>query len=86
MDFSINNYVRIKLTDHGRAVHAADHVLWCARHNCKLTYQQPEEDADGWSRWQMWALMEAFGHHVGNGFTIPFETTIQIVTEKSIDT
>lgn len=78
MDFDINNLVRVKLTDKGRAVHAADHALFCASEGRKLPYTPPKEDSHGYSEWQMWQLMEAFGKYLGNGFDMPFDPVIEL--------
>jgi len=78
MKININEYVRVKLTAHGRAVHAADHARRWAQHGRSMPYNPPEEDAEGWSRWQLWALMEAFGPHVGHGAPLCFETEIEL--------
>ena len=81
---NINESVRVKLTDHGRAVHAADHAMFWASiapgKDIKATgYSPPREDADGWSKWQLWALMETVGAHTGLCKPPCFETIIEIV-------
>ncbi len=80
MKFNINDHVRVKLTDHGRAVHAADHAMLCAEVGISIPYDPPSEDADGWSKWQLWVLMEAFGRHMGNGMNLVFQNEIEIIT------
>lgn len=81
MKFNINGKVRVKLTDHGRAVHAADHALFWEKVGARKppAYMPPTEDADGWSEWQLWVLMEAFGPHTHIGLNNCFETTIELV-------
>ena len=90
MEFNINEKVRVKLTDHGRAVHADDHAAFWANTRLPLkkcpAYTPPKEDAEGWSEWQLWILMEAFGPHIHMGFPNCFETTIEIVTPNAIVT
>ena len=71
MKFNINHTVKIKLTDHGRAI---------------LNRQRPSlldrlVEVDGWSEWQFWVLMQEFGNHVYNGCQLPFETEIEINKE-----
>jgi hypothetical protein len=79
MDFNINEIVLAKLTDHGRAVHASDHAIFWAQHGKPaMEYRPPKEDAEGWSRWQMWDLMRSFGQHTGLAMPPCFETTIRI--------
>jgi hypothetical protein len=78
MEFNINDKVKVKLTDYGRAVHAADHdLLWV--NNAVPRYIPPKEDSEGWSEWQLWCLMEAFGKHTHIGFNNCFETTILLM-------
>lgn len=78
MMFNLNDKVRVKLTSHGRSVHAADHALLVADTGVALAYTHPKEDSEGWSEWQLWSLMSEFGSHMGNGLPICFETTIDI--------
>lgn len=81
VQFNINNIVRVKLTDYGRSVHAADYVLFWAsvNHPNHPAYAAPKEDNNGWSEWQLWSLMQAFGKHINLGFgKVCFETTIEL--------
>ena len=80
-DFNVNNYVSVKLTDLGRAHHRADFDRWTAVLLKKPAYNPPKEDAEGWSRWQLWHLMEMFGPLVHLGAMLPFESTIRIDTK-----
>ena len=81
MDFNINDKVRVQLTPHGRAVHAASHADLCKRVPALSAwgYRPPTEDADGWSEWQLWSLMATFGAHTSASYPLCFETAIQIV-------
>jgi hypothetical protein len=37
-------------------------------------FRLPEEDRDGYSGWQLWALMSELGDYIGGGFNeLPFE-------------
>ncbi len=82
MEFNINNKVRVRITAIGKQllrknwldVHAE---IW-AKGGVGYEYREPEEDAEGWSEWQMWELMKAFGPHLHLGCKQPFETTIVI--------
>jgi hypothetical protein len=71
MKFNINNYVRIRLTAHGRNVLAAQPYA-----------PNFPANADGWSREQLWQVMATFGASMGAGFPIPFETDIDIVAQE----
>lgn len=67
--FNMNNVVRVRLTPPGRKVLVALH-------------QRPvEEDADGWSRWQLWDLLTVFGPVVKWGWRRPFEPVIRLGDE-----
>lgn len=79
MEFNINNYVRVRLTDAGRAHHRKEWEELLA--GTKLTYTPPVEDAGGWSRWQLWNLMQVFGPMIGMGMPSPFGTVIDILVE-----
>ena len=86
MDFDINDKVRVRLTPHGRAVHATSHAELCARIPAlaRWDYIAPVEDADGWSEWQMWSLMATFGAHMRTDVPQCFElNTIRIVMPAS---
>ena len=85
MKFNINDTVRVRLTDHGRAVLRQD---WESTTNIyygrpeqraiRGEYKPPKEDENGWSEWQLWALMNAFGEHTWLASQLCLETTIEI--------
>lgn len=84
MEFNINYNVWVKLTDHGRAIHRMEYDdLMRPLAKPLFEYAPVKEDADGWSEWQLWKLMETFGEHYHNGCILPFETTIRIEPCKS---
>ncbi len=86
MKFNINETVRVRLTDYGRAVLRDDwqsttNIYYASPEQRAIRgeYKPPKEDEHGWSEWQLWALMEAFGDHTGLGCRLSFETEIEIV-------
>lgn len=81
--FNINDRVRVKLTPEGKAAHAADHAAFWAKVGKAMPYKPPKEDAEGYSTWQLWSLMQAFGSHIGLGLKVPFDTEILLVKEQS---
>lgn len=82
MDFNVNHYVRVKLTDYGRECLRKNHEqLYQGWKGTRPEYHPPNEDVDGWSRWQLWSLMADLGPHISLGMNPPFEATIQIETE-----
>lgn len=77
MKFNVNDYVRVKLTNHGRSVLRQQREALLKPYG--LPVRLPEEDAAGWSTWQLWSLMQELGHTCGNGAPLTFEPTIEIV-------
>lgn len=82
MKFNINDYVKVKLTDHGREIHKQQYEQWF-KDMPWYEYTPPQEDAEGWSKWQMWDLMQTFGAVLYNGCKLPFETEIEIEETNS---
>lgn len=66
--FNINDYVWVKLTDKGRQIFK-DHYKGFPS---GLQLPQIKEDADGYSEWQLWYLMQIFGEHIAMGCPSPF--------------
>ncbi len=78
--FNINDYVRVRLTEDGRGIDRMRYEEKFPRHlREKYPYRPPEENADGWSKWQLWHLMETFGRNISLGGILPFETTIELL-------
>ena len=82
MKFNINDSVRVRLTDHGRAILLQAQLDNLERGRPACLSALPTEDADGWSKWQLWDLMQTFGNWMGVGKKIPFETTIDLVVPQ----
>lgn len=83
MEFNINETVRVKLTPHGRKIHRQIYDdFWSRFPSPKNEYHPPLEDADGWSRWQLWCLMKEFGPHMGMTMEPCFDATIDIPAEE----
>lgn len=78
--FNINDVVQVKLTDRGRFQLRKNHDdFWAdVGREPPYAFTLPEEDADGWSSWQLWRLMSELGKQCGAGLPLPFETTIKI--------
>lgn len=77
--FNINYYVRVKLTDHGRKLHRQQYrELYNQLPITAMTpYTPPKEDDEGWSKWQLWDLMQRFGPYICISKPPPFETEIE---------
>jgi hypothetical protein len=80
MKFNINDYVRVKLTDHGRKILDDQHTEFKKVMPSAEPIHKPDED--GWCKFQLWELMSIFGQHLYNGCQIPFETTIELNGEE----
>lgn len=83
-NFNINSAVFVRLTDHGRARHRANWDEFIDKYpplKDKLTYHPPKEDAEGWSEWQLWHLMQEFGQYTSMGQLPCFETVIKFSRE-----
>lgn len=86
LPFNMNDYVRVRLTDFGRArlreQHDELYRLVVASGGEAREWVPPKEDADGWSEWQLWSLMQRLGQHIYLGMpTPPFDTSIQILVQ-----
>lgn len=79
VEFNINEYVWVKLTPHGEKIWRADRKQYMDHLPDWATL--PEPDADGFHKFQLWALMNLFGEHCYNGGENCFETTIHFNNE-----
>jgi len=78
MKFNINDKVKVKLTDAGKDEIRAqyeDLQLFCTS---LRPYQEPVEDDQGYSEWQLWHLMSTFGELMCNGGDLYFDLEIII--------
>ena len=78
---NMNDYVKVRLTDRGRELMQKDHEEFLA--SIPLRAQQaigpfkpPVADDDGYSRFQIWHLMQLFGPHISLGCVMPFDPEI----------
>jgi len=78
IDFNINNYVHVKLTEVGVNEMKRQHEQLKESFPKLGEFKLPSTDDDGWSKWQMHSLMNTFGHLCSCTMKVPFETTIRI--------
>ncbi len=80
MRFNINNTVKVKLTAEGHEIMRAQHQAYAEAFPGAFGEFKPKvQDADGWSEWQLWDLMNTFGRDVRMGnMKLPLETEIEI--------
>jgi len=86
IDFNANGYVYVRLNNIGRN-NLIKKAFELRKKNPGFTdvYELPNEDADGWSKWQLWSLMENFGCMMGMGGIPPFCLDIRIETKEVKD-
>lgn len=90
LKFNTNHFVRVKLTDHGRECLVLNYKEQQEQFKKVFPgfnghkYRPPQEDSDGWSKWQLWELMSALGGHmlIGMGAPLTFETEIEIILNE----
>lgn len=77
--FNVNDYVLVKLNEIGRDILRELDAERNRRYpDFDWGSSLPEEDEEGWSKWQLWELMKKFGPHITLGRRTPFETAIRI--------
>jgi hypothetical protein len=74
--FNINDYVRVRLSNGGKLTHRRQHDELRKQFPSIGKYVPPKVDSDGYSRWQLWSLMQTFGPAISLGSEPPFETEI----------
>jgi len=65
----LDDIVKVKLTDHGRAVHFNSFISVQQHPDHRVPYTPPAVDADGYSTFQIGHWMEIFGRHVNSSAT-----------------
>lgn len=79
MKFNVNEYVMVKLTEIGKAELRKQNDELRAVVKSLRPYSEPEEDDQGYTKYQLWDLMSTFGHLMVMGCEPPFETDIIVV-------
>lgn len=74
---NINDWVWVRLTARGRDIDRAAHERLRAVAPSIGPYTSDEKG--GWSRWQLYRLMYAFGEDCCIGADLPFEAEISLV-------
>jgi hypothetical protein len=71
--FNINEMVRVRLSPEGRLIHRRQHDELRRQYPSIGKYTPPKADAEGYTRWQLWHLMQTFGPSITLGSKPPFE-------------
>lgn len=78
VDFNINNWVKVKLTQKGLVILKHQHDLLKLSIPSLGEFETPDVDSDGYTSFQMWYLMDMFGAYIHLGAEPPFETGVKI--------
>ncbi len=83
MDFNVNQYIKVKLTDVGKVELKRQHNE--LRKVCASVgeYSPKEEDEDGFVKFQAWSLFSSLGHLCNIGCNPPFETDVKIEVNEN---
>ena len=76
IDFNINNYVRVKLTEEGKT----HYIKW--HKDLKVDAVCPAIDSAGYCKFQMHELMNVFGSEVVMGLPQMFNSNIKIQIDE----
>ena len=79
--FNINDLVSVQLTKFGHRQLRAQHELLREQYKKPKTdpdwaYTLPNEDADGWSVWNLWSIMSRLGQYCFMAGELPIKTNI----------
>lgn len=81
-ELNLNDYVWIRLRAKGRVMLREQDAQWSQLYGGtfgRLPFAETQErENDGWSRWQLWSLIQSFGSALHLGCDPPFETTIRL--------
>ena len=84
---NMNQEVKVQLTDFGRERLRKNHELLLSNFSPPPAweYKPPKEDANGWSKWQLWHLIQEFGGDgFGMGMPEPFALNILLELEDQV--
>jgi repressor LexA len=80
--FNVNGYVWVKLTPAGLKILENAHNWLRASFPNLPEFTPPETDSDGFTKYQLWSLMNDFGQYMRLGGKIPFETEVFFETKE----
>jgi len=82
MKINLNDTVKIRLTNEGRIFLLNEHIAWCktlssTSSEAHLAYNPlPDEDDNGYSKWQLHCLFSTFGSNISMCLPLLFDTNI----------
>lgn len=77
-ELHLNDFVFVRLSYLGRKILREDHERLRRRVPQVGDFKLPKEDDAGYSRFQLWDLMQIFGPHISLGRTPPFDSAIRL--------
>lgn len=82
-NFNVNEEVLVKLTEFGKIQLCKDHYEFWVQSGVKNIpeFHLPKEDSFGYSKWQLWDLMQRLGKYCGLGNKLPFDTDVIFIKE-----
>ena len=79
MKFNVNEYVLVKLEPEGIKEMKRQHDEFINTFpDCKIVWQEPTVDEDGYTKFQLHVLMNTFGHLMTLGAVMPFDSLIKL--------
>jgi hypothetical protein len=80
MEVNVNDYVKVKLTEKGHEILKSQHDELREYASYLGDYIEPKTDDAGFTKFQLWTLMETFGPYIGMCKSPPFGVIIRIPT------
>lgn len=80
--FNVNDYVWVKLTPAGLEILRQETNQLRRSFPRLLEFTPPSVDENGYTQYQLWALMKDFGEYMLWGGTSPFETNMFFETKE----
>lgn len=93
-EFTINDYVKVKLNDKGYKILEEFYDTLLQKSNEKGTLlpenfydgcKKPETDEEGYAEFTIWFLIQVFGQYIKPGSKTPFEPVFLIKEDDLID-
>jgi hypothetical protein len=85
---NFNSYVKVKVTPYGEGILKARHddlnLKIAKRGSEGLGEYKLKKDDEGYSRFQIWDLMDKFGNYMAPGYEPPFESEMIFLNANAI--
>lgn len=79
---NINNCVKVKLNEFGLSVMKLNREELQRRAPCLPDFTPPATDSEGYSKFQLWSLMQTFGPVIHLGGELPFDSEILFTRDE----